>query len=103
VVARGEIWWHEDPNLGPRPHLILSRNVVIPLLNKVIAVPTTRRARGIPTEVALDEDDGMPQPCVLTLDNVSAIRVSLCTERITTLGPDRLHEVCEALRRATSC
>lgn len=103
MVARGEVWWHEDPDEGRRPHLILSRDDVIPLLNKVIAVPATRRIRGIPTEVVLDEGDGMPERCALTLDNVSTIRAALCTQLITTLGSDRLNAVCEALRRATSC
>lgn len=103
MVARGEIWWHEDPDRGARPHLILSRDDAIPWLSQLIGVPTTRRVRRIPTEVILDEDDGMPERCALTLDNLSTIVAAFCTERITTLGPDRMHEVCEALRRATSC
>ncbi len=103
MVARGEVWWYEEPECDARPHLILTRGAAIGVLNEVLAVPATRTIRGIPTEVGLDTDDGMPEACVLTLDNVTPIRRALCTERITTLGPDRMHEVCEALRRATSC
>jgi mRNA interferase MazF len=103
VVGRGEVWWYEDPEAGARPYLILTRDDAIPVLTQVLGVPATRVVRGIPTEVPLDEDDGMPEPCVLTLDNVATIRVSLCTERITTLGADRMHAVCEALHRATLC
>lgn len=103
MVARSEVWWYEHPEAGRRPYLILTRTEAVAVLNQIIGVPATRVARGIPTEVGLDESDGMPTPCVLSLDNVSVIRTSLCTERITRLGPDRMLAVCEALRRATAC
>lgn len=72
-------------------------------MNQVLGVPATSVVRGIPTEVGLDETDGMPRACVLALDNVSVIRKALCTERITRLGPDRMLAVCEALQQATAC
>jgi len=103
LVARGEVWWYEDPRAGRRPFLVLTRNEAIPVLNQVLAVPATRTVRGIPTEVALDEADGMPTPCVLSLDNVTLIRRSLCTNLVTTLSHRTMAEVCEALRRATGC
>jgi mRNA interferase MazF len=102
-IARGEVWWYEHPETGRRPHLILTRNTAISVLNQVLGVPTTRTRRGIPTEVALDESDGMPQPCVLTVDNVGLVRTALLIERIATLGPDRMDEVCRALAYATGC
>jgi mRNA interferase MazF len=73
------------------------------VLNQVVAVPATRVIRGIPTEVRLDASDGMPAECVLSLDNVTSIRVALCTNRIARLGPERMREVREALRIATAC
>jgi mRNA interferase MazF len=103
LVARGEVWWYEDPRAGRRPFLVLTRGEAIPVLNQVLGVPATRTVRGIPTEVAVDEDDGMPAPCVLSLDNVTPIRRSLCTELVTTLSRRKIDEVCEALQRATGC
>ena len=103
MVARGEIWWYQDPQASRRPFLILTRDEAIPVLNQVLAVPATRTIRRIPTEVPLGISDGMPAECALTLDNVSLVRLSLCTDRITRLGPDRMREVCEALRIATVC
>lgn len=103
MVARGEVWWYEDPRAGRRPFLILARDEAIPVLNQVLAVPATRTAREIPTEVPLGVSDGMPTDCVLTLDNVTLVRVALCTDRITRLRGERMQEVCEALRVATIC
>ncbi len=102
-MTRGEVWWYEHPADGRRPYLVLTRDEAIPVLNRVLAVPATRSVRGIPTEVALDAGDGMPQACVLTLDNIESIRPSLCTERITRLGPERMELVCRALAAATGC
>lgn len=103
TLRRGEIWWYEHPSRVPRPHLILTRSEAIPVLNQVLAVPATGRARGIPTEVSLDEDDGMPAPCVLPLDALTGIRPSLCTELITVLRADKMAAVCRALHLATDC
>ncbi len=102
-MKRGEIWWVEAPGAGRRPHLIVTRDTAIPLLTSVIGVPATRSVRGIPTEVALDRQDGMLEECVLALDNLRVVRKDAFVERICELGPERMREVCHALRVATSC
>jgi mRNA interferase MazF len=103
MVNRGEVWWVEDPAAGRRPHLVLTRQTAIPVLNAYLAVPATRTIRGIPTEVRLGADDGMPQDCVLSLDNVAVIPKSFFVDRITRLGTNRLSEVCSALAIAAGC
>ena len=102
-MNRGEVWWVEDPDVGRRPHLILTRQQAIPRLHRYLAAPATRTARGIPTEVALTRDDGMPTECVLTLDNVTLIPRAFFVERICSLPGDRMIEVCGALAYATDC
>ena len=44
-----------------------------------------------------------PAPSALTLDNLTVIRVALCTQRITRLNAERMRAVCEALGHATTC
>lgn len=102
-MTRGEVWWYEEEGATPRPYLVLTRDEAIPMLNEVLGVPATRTLRGIPTEVGLDEHDGMPARCVLTLDNARPIRPALCTQRITSLGAERMAMVCRALAAATGC
>lgn len=103
LVSRGEVWWVEDPSAGRRPHLVLTRDGAIPVLNAVLAVPATTSIRGIPTEVALGHEDGMPTECVLTVDNTTLLPKGFFVERICTLGPERMESVCRALTHATGC
>lgn len=102
-MNRGEVWWVEDPSLGRRPHLILTRQAAIPVLTAYLAVPATRTVRDIPTEVPLGREDGMPEPCVLSLDNVSVVPRELFVERICRLTVDRMFDVCASLSLATGC
>lgn len=102
-MSRGEVWWYEQQDTGRRPFLILTRPEAIPVLNQVLAVPATRTIRGIPTEVELGPEHGMPDRCVLTADNVTLIRPPLCTDKITTLNATTMRDVCRALMHATGC
>lgn len=103
MVTWGDVWWYEHPEAGRRPFAVITRPEACAVLNQVLAVPATRTIRGIPTEVPLDTSHGMPGPCVLTLDNVSLIRPSLCTSLITRLDRSTMSRVCRALGDATSC
>lgn len=103
MVARGEVWWSEDPELGRRPVLVLSRDRVLDSLNRPLVAPLTTRRRDIPTEVALDVEDGLAQPWVVSLDNVQPLQRELLVERIAGLSPERMIEVCAALAAAVEC
>lgn len=102
-MNRGEIWWYELPELGRRPGCILTRQAAIPVLNALLVAPATRTIRGIPTELRLGRSDGMPEECVLSLDNVLTVPRALLTERITRLTAARLTELCSALAIAAGC
>jgi mRNA interferase MazF len=99
---RGDVWWLEMPDKR-RPVVVLTRDTAIPVLRTVLVAPITRSARGIPTEVGLDEADGMPVSCVATLDNVTTVPRVFLTERITRLSRTRLRDVCVALLIAVDC
>ncbi len=103
LVNRGEVWWAEIAGLPRRPACILTRDAAIPLLTSLLVVSATRTVRGIPTEVPLDQEDGMPERCVLSFDNLYTVPKGVLAERITRLPVARLPELCLALRRATAC
>jgi mRNA interferase MazF len=103
VVNRGDVCWLELPDEKRRPGLVLTRAEAIPVLGRVTVAYLTRTIRGIPTEVRLGPDDGLPAECVITLDNVRTVSRALLTEPITSLSGARMHEVCKALAIATGC
>lgn len=103
MVARGEVWWTELPGAGARPALVLTRERAIPFLGSVVVVPATRTVRDIPTEVRLTSDDGMPEECALSFDNVSTVPKDALRSRICVLGPERMADVCQAWRDVADC
>lgn len=102
-MNRGEIWWIEHPDAGRRPACILTRQAAIPVLTSVLVAPATRTVRGIPTEVRLSRQDGMPDDCALSFDNLTTVPKALLTERITAVPESLRDELCRALRAATGC
>lgn len=103
MVNRGEVWWVDHPRHGRRPYLVWTRQSAIPVLSRITAVPLTRTIRGAPSELPLDEDDGMPSECVASFDNVATMSKALFTEHICTLNGERLAEACRTMARATGC
>jgi len=51
----------------------------------------------------LDKDDGMPEECALSLDNLTLVPKQLFGTRITRLSVERMSEVCRALTLASGC
>lgn len=97
---RGEVWWADMADKR-RPVLVLTRDRAIPVRHRVLVAPITRRARSIPTELPLDETDGMPEACAATFDNVTTAEKSMLVERITRLSHRRMEEACGVLEIAT--
>jgi mRNA interferase MazF len=83
--------------------LVLTRNAAIPVLKRVTTAAISRVFGGIPTEVVIDEDDGIPARCAISLDNLGDAWKALLTRRVTTLGEDRMAQVCSALAMAVGC
>lgn len=103
MVSRGGVYYLEHPKWGRRPVLVLTRDAAIPVLKRVTIASISRRIRGIPTEVVLDREDGMPVRCAVSLDNLGDAWKAMLTEQVTTLGPPRMRQVCQALSIAVGC
>jgi mRNA interferase MazF len=102
LPAHGEIWWAEAEDKR-RPVLIVTRNEGIPVLSWLIVAPVTRTARDIPTEVALGPQEGLPERCAATFDNLQPIRRSFLTQRVGGLAEARRSELCRALSALADC
>ena len=100
---RGEVWWGEIEDVGRRPFLVMTRSAAIPILSNVLAAPLTRTVRGIPTEVRLGVDDGMPTDCAASFDNLRVVPKAYLVDRVCLLDSIRMVEACRALRAAVDC
>ena len=89
--------------MGRRPFLVLTRDVVIPVLTAVVCAPITRTVRGIPSELSLSTEDGMPEACAASFDNLYTVPRAMMTERICSLSLNRRLEMCRALAVAVDC
>jgi mRNA interferase MazF len=80
-----------------RPVVVLTRDSVLEYLGEATVAPITRTVRGIPSEVPLGPDDGMPEPCAVNLDHVQTVARGRLGALVTTLSTQRMAEVREAL------
>jgi len=86
-----------------RPVLVLTRSSSIRYLSTVTVAPITSTVRGVPSEVVLDEDDGMKAPCAVNLHNSITISQNSLGKRVTRLSSSRMNQICAALRFALGC
>jgi len=97
-LRRGEVRWYRfaRPD-NQRPVVILTRDSVLEYLGEATVAPITRTIRGIPSEVPLGPDDGLPEPCAVNLDHVQTVARGRIGGLVTTLPPRRMAEVRDAL------
>ena len=99
---QGEIWWAEGREKR-RPVLVVTRTDIIPVLTKITVAPVSRTVRGSPTEIALDETDGLREACAASFDNLMRVRQSSLTARVGEPGPARRAQICRALSALADC
>ncbi len=86
-----------------RPVLVLTRDTALSYLTSVTVAPITSTVRGVPSEVEIDEDDGMKARCVVNLHNAVTVSRQRLGKRVAHLRAPRMSQVCAALRFALGC
>lgn len=103
-IARGDVRLYQfaapDKN---RPVLVLTRDSAIAYLSTVTVAPVTSTVRGVPSEVMLNEEDGMKTPCAVNLHNAITVSQQHLGKRVAHLNSSRMNEVCSALRFSLGC
>ena len=100
-MKRGEVWWASLPApIGKRPVVLLSRDEAYAVRNAVTVAEVTRTIRGIPVEVSLGPEDGLPARCAANLDTIMTIRKELLTKRIALLRNEKMAEIQKAVKFA---
>lgn len=98
-MKRGEVRWYGVPDKR-RPVLILTRNSSIGVLNALTVVPITSTIRDVPSEVFLDDTDGLANECVANLHSHQTVPKDKLGPLITTLSQEQLRDIEQALRFA---
>lgn len=99
--AQGDIWWAEGEEKR-RPVLVVTRSEAIEVLTWITIAPVTRTIRGTPTEIRLDDREGLALECVALFDQLQPIRTTFLTKRIGALGARR-REICRSLSALSDC
>jgi mRNA interferase MazF len=104
AIARGDIWQYRfAPPDKRRPVLVLSRQIALDHLHTALIAPITTTIRGLPSEVPLDIEDGLKQPCVANLDHILSVRQDDLRKYVGHLDEERMREVCRAAAIALGC
>jgi mRNA interferase MazF len=82
--------------------LLLSRDEAYAVRSAVTVAEVTSTIRGIPVEVELGPDDGLPKKCVVNLDTIVTIRKDLLIERIAILRDEKIVQINAAIKFALS-
>jgi mRNA interferase MazF len=97
-MRRGDVWWAELPQpTGKRPVVLLSRDLAYAVRTSVTVGVVTRTIRKIPVEVPLGIEDGLPQKCVVNLDDILTMPKKLLVQRITTLSAQKMADIARAV------
>ncbi len=103
-LARGDVRLYEfaAPD-KKRPVLVLTRDSALEYLSTVTVAPVTSTIRGVPSEVVLNEEDGMKSPCAVNLHNAVTVSQQRVGKQVARLSAARMNEVCAALRFSLGC
>jgi mRNA interferase MazF len=82
---------------------VLTRESALAYLSTVTVAPITSTIRGVPSEVVLNQEDGMKAPCAVNLHNAVTISRNRLGKRVAQLSSLRMDEICAALRFALGC
>lgn len=103
-IARGDVRLYQfAPPDKKRPVVVLTRESAVSYLSTVTVAPITSTIRGVPSEVLLNEDDGMQAPCAVNLHNAVTISQHRLGKRVARLSSLRMSQICAALRFSLGC
>ena len=96
-IARGDVRLYKFPPPDEkRPVVVLTRDSAIAYLSTVTVAPITSTIR-VPSEVVLNEEDGVKAPCAVNLHNAVTVSQNRLGRRVAKLSSLRMREICSAV------
>ncbi len=103
-IARGDVRLYSFARHDKkRPVVVLTRDSAIGYLATVTVAPITSTIRSVPSEVVLNEDDGMKASCAVNLHHAVTVSQHRLGKRLAQLSPTRMNDICAALRFSLGC
>jgi mRNA interferase MazF len=103
-LARGDVRLYRfAPRDKRRPVVVLTRDSAIGYLSTVTVAPVTSTIRGVPSEVVLNEEDGMRSACAVNLHNAVTVPQQRLGRRVARLDTRRMRQICSALSFSLGC
>lgn len=103
-VNRGEIWMYTfDAPDKRRPVVVLSRQILLDVLETAIVVPITTTLHGSPTEVELGIEDGLKAVSCANLANIQTVLKRNLTRYVGIARREKLIQLCRALAIVGGC
>jgi len=94
VIDRGDIrWFRFDRPDKRRPVLVLGRSDLLPAWSLVPVIPLSSQIRGLPWELPLGTEAGLPGPCVLKPEWIRSVRREQLGPWLAELPGDKWSEV----------
>lgn len=79
--------------IGRKPVVILTRQNILPYLNKVCIAEVTTVGKGYPTEVFIGQKANLPKPSFVQTDNIHTIPKHILEKHLGTLDSATMMEV----------
>lgn len=103
-IARGDVRLYSFASPDKNgPVVVLTRDSALAYLGTVTVAPITSTIRGVPSEVVLNVEDGMKDPCAVNLHNPVTVAQDRLGKRVAQLSALRMQEICAALRFSLGC
>ena len=98
MIQRGDIRWFRFASPDKRrPVLVLGRNDSLAAMAQIPVVPLSTQARGLPWEVELTPEEGLPSRCVLKPEWIRSVDRALLGPWLGSLRAERWDEVRDAI------
>jgi mRNA-degrading endonuclease toxin of MazEF toxin-antitoxin module len=93
-MNRGDVWQLDlGERAGRRPAVILTRQRVIPHLNKLTVAEITPVGKGYPTEVPLGNKPNLPKQSFVALYNIQTVSKDRFVKYLGSLDADTMRSV----------
>lgn len=103
-IARGDVRLYSmaAPD-RKRPVVVLTRDSALAYLSTATVAPIAAAIRGVPSEVILNEDDGMAAACAVNLHGAITVSQDRLGARMARLSATRMREISTALIFSLGC